>query len=98
MIRQAGQHVGEPRLWIDVVELGGGDEGVDRSRTPPSSGPAKVQFFLPTATARSSRSAALFDMQSRPSSRKRVNASQRLECAPSGGQFHAAVLTVCRAW
>jgi hypothetical protein len=21
-----------------------------------------------------------------------------LECAPSGGQFHAAVLTVCRAW
>jgi hypothetical protein len=33
MIRQAGQHVGEPSLWIDVVELGGGDEGVDRSRT-----------------------------------------------------------------
>jgi len=26
MIRQAGQHVGEPSLWIDVVELGGGDE------------------------------------------------------------------------
>lgn len=23
MIRQAGQHVGEPSLWIDVVELGG---------------------------------------------------------------------------
>jgi hypothetical protein len=21
-----------------------------------------------------------------------------LQCAPSGGQFHAAVLTVCRAW
>jgi hypothetical protein len=34
MIRQASQHVGEPSLWIDVVELGGGDEGVDRSRTP----------------------------------------------------------------
>ncbi|MCA1471141.1 hypothetical protein I6F09_25050 [Bradyrhizobium sp. IC3195] len=23
MIRQAGQHVGEPSLWIDLVELGG---------------------------------------------------------------------------
>ena len=34
MIRQAGQHVGEPSLRIDVVELGGGDEGVDRRRTP----------------------------------------------------------------
>ena len=33
MIRQAGQHVGEPSLWIDVVELGGGDEGVDHRRT-----------------------------------------------------------------
>jgi hypothetical protein len=21
-----------------------------------------------------------------------------MECAPDGGQFHAAVLTVCRAW
>ena len=29
VIRQAGQHVGKPSLWIDVVELGGGDEGVD---------------------------------------------------------------------
>ena len=34
MIRQAGQHVREPSLWIDVVELGGSDEGVDRSSTP----------------------------------------------------------------
>jgi hypothetical protein len=34
MIRQAGQHVGEPSLRIDIIELGGGDEGVDRSRTP----------------------------------------------------------------
>ena len=33
------------------------------ARRPPSSEPAKVQFFLPTTTARSSRSAALFDMQ-----------------------------------
>jgi hypothetical protein len=34
MIRQPRQHVGEPILWIDVVEPGGGDEGVDRRRTP----------------------------------------------------------------
>ena len=27
MIRQAGQHVGELSLWIEVVELGRGDEG-----------------------------------------------------------------------
>jgi hypothetical protein len=33
MIRQAGQHVGEPGLWIDVVELGGGHQCVDGSRT-----------------------------------------------------------------
>jgi hypothetical protein len=30
MIREAGQHVGEPSLRIDFVELGGADEGVDR--------------------------------------------------------------------
>jgi len=33
MIRQAGQHVGEPSLWIDVVQLRGGYQGVDRRRT-----------------------------------------------------------------
>ena len=48
MIRQAGQHVGEPSLWIDVVELGGGDEGVDdAARRPPSSEPARSNFFYP---------------------------------------------------
>lgn len=34
MIVDARQHVGEPSLWIDVIELGGGDEGVDGSRAP----------------------------------------------------------------
>jgi hypothetical protein len=34
MIRQAGQDVGEPSRWIDIVEFGGRDEGLDRSRTP----------------------------------------------------------------
>jgi hypothetical protein len=32
MIRQAGEHVGEPGLRIDVVELGGLDQSIDRSR------------------------------------------------------------------
>jgi hypothetical protein len=34
MIREAGQHVGKPSLRIDVVDLGGGDEGIDRSGAP----------------------------------------------------------------
>jgi hypothetical protein len=34
MIRQACQDVGEPSRWIDTVECGGRDEGVDRNRTP----------------------------------------------------------------
>jgi hypothetical protein len=35
-------------------------------------------FFLPTATPRKARSAALLERQTRPSSRRRVNAAQRL--------------------
>jgi hypothetical protein len=34
MIRQAGQHICEPGLRIDVVELGGGDQGVDGGSAP----------------------------------------------------------------
>jgi hypothetical protein len=34
VVRQAVQHVGEPSLWIDFVELVVGHKGVDRSRTP----------------------------------------------------------------
>jgi hypothetical protein len=30
VIRQACQHVGEPSLWIDVVELACLDKGIDR--------------------------------------------------------------------
>ena len=30
VIGDAAQHVGEPGLRVDVVELGGGDQGVDR--------------------------------------------------------------------
>ena len=32
MIGDAAQHVGKPSLRIDVVELGRGDQGVDRRR------------------------------------------------------------------
>src|SRR4029077_13650524 len=48
------------------------------ARSPPRSEPAKSHDFLPRAMPRSARSAALFDKQIRPSSRKRVNAGQRL--------------------
>lgn len=34
VIRQARQHFTMPSLWVDVIELGGGDEAVDGSRTP----------------------------------------------------------------
>ena len=79
MIGQAGEHVTEPSLRIDV-EFGSRDQGVDcccpsaafvRAGEDPSG--------LPRATARSSRSAALLDMQRRPSSRKRVNAIPTVE-------------------
>jgi len=76
MIWQAGEQVGKPSLRVDIVKLCGRDQGVDRSWLP-SSEPAKVQLRRPTATARSFRSAALFDMQRRLSSRKR-SAAQRL--------------------
>jgi hypothetical protein len=33
-IPQPGQHISKPSLWIDVVDLGGGNNCVDRSRTP----------------------------------------------------------------
>lgn len=48
------------------------------ARRPPSSDPAKVQLRRPTAMPRSARSAALLEMHSRPSARKRVSAGQRL--------------------
>ena len=79
VIRQAGEHVGEPGLRVDIVELGGRDQRVDGSGAPAAFvGAGEGPVLSPKATARSSRSAALFDMQRRPSSRKRVKASQRL--------------------
>lgn len=37
MIRQAGQDIGKPSLGINVVELGAGNKGIDRSCTPAAS-------------------------------------------------------------
>ena len=34
VIGQAGEHVGEPSLRIDVIELGGGNQRLDGSGTP----------------------------------------------------------------
>jgi hypothetical protein len=48
------------------------------ARGPPRSDPQNNQVFRPSAAQRSPRSAALLDMQTRPSSRNRVKAGQRL--------------------
>src|SRR5450631_2286877 len=48
------------------------------ARSPPRSEPAKSHAFLPSAMPRRALSAALLLRQMRPSSRNRVNASQRL--------------------
>src|SRR3954447_17324138 len=49
------------------------------ARSPPRSEPQNNHDFRPKAMPRTPRSAALFDRQMRPSSRKRVNALQTLE-------------------
>jgi len=48
------------------------------ARSAPRWEPANNHDFLPRANPRSARSAALFVMQIRPSSRKRAKSSQRL--------------------
>src|SRR4029077_6500110 len=48
------------------------------ARSPPRSEPQNNHDFRPKAIPRTPRSAALLDRQIRPSSRKRVNAIQRL--------------------
>ena len=34
MVGQSRQDIGEPSLWVDIVELGGLDEGVDGGGAP----------------------------------------------------------------
>lgn len=75
----AGEHVGEPGLRIDVVKLACDDQGIHGGSTlAAGSESANSQDLRPRAIPRSVRSATLLVMQIRPSSRKRVNASHRL--------------------
>ena len=86
MLGDPGQDVGQPGLRIDIVQFGSDNQAVTirlyitAARWPPRSEPANNynHDFLPRAIPRSARSAALFERQIRPSSRKRVKAGQRL--------------------
>ena len=79
MLGDARENVGEPGLRIDVVHLGGDDQAVHHRGTLAAAIRAAEQPRLrPKAMPRTPRSAALFDRQMRPSSRKWVNALQRL--------------------
>ena len=78
MIGDAGAHVGEPGLRVDVVELGRGDRGVHGRRRCAAVGAGEQPGRRHGAMPRSARSAALLLRQMRPSARNRVNAGQRL--------------------
>src|SRR4051812_17062675 len=56
---------------------------ITTARSPPRFEPQNNHDFRPNAMPRTPRSAALFDRQMRPSSRKRVNALQRLSMLAS---------------
>ena len=79
MFGDAGEHIGEPGLWIHVVQAGCLDHRVkDSSPLAAAIGAAEQpKAFRPRGTQRSARSAALLVRQTRPSSRKRVKAPQR---------------------
>ena len=78
MTGDARENVGQPRLWIDAVILHVTMRPyIAAARWPPRSEPQNSHDLLPKATPRSDRSAALFDMQTRPSSRNSVKAGQR---------------------
>jgi len=64
-------------LRVDVVHLGGDDQGIKAARSPPRGEPAKSHALRPRTIRRRARSAALLVRQMRPSSRKRVKAFQR---------------------
>ena len=79
MVGQAGQHVGKPSLRIERVEFGGRDQGVDRGgATAAFVGAGEGPVFTAHGNGTEPASAALFDRQIRPSSRKRVKACQRV--------------------
>jgi len=69
MICDDAEHVPQIRFGIDAIELAGFDQAVDRGGFLSADvGSAKSQFFLPSATPRSARPAALLSISSRPSS------------------------------
>ena len=71
MLGDAGEHVGQPSLGVDIVELGGDDEAVQE-------GGALAAAIGAGEQPRSARSAVLLVRQMRPSSRKRAKEAQRL--------------------
>ena len=81
MSGDAGEDVGEPSLGIDTVHFGRDDETVHRRGAMPAAiGPAEQPRFSAQGNAPSApRSAALFERQTRPSSRNRVKAGPTLE-------------------
>jgi transposase len=84
LARQSAVYVREGKrastsLRIDIVELGGGDQRVDGGCAPAAFvGAREGPVAAPNRDRTQLGSAALFDIHSRPSSRKRVNAGQRL--------------------
>ena len=79
MIGDPGQDVGQLGLRSTLFNLAVTIRlYIAAARCPPRSEPANSHDFLPRAIPRKARSAALFERQMQPSSRKRVKAGQRL--------------------
>ena len=78
MFGNAGEHVGEPCLRINVVYLGGDDQAVhDCGGWPPRSEPGTT-MTSPEGDSAHATLGGIVRKQMRPSSRKRVNTPQRL--------------------
>jgi DNA replication protein DnaC len=74
----------------DIVETGN-DSWRFKSRDDHHATRARLVSATPTSSDETSATV-------KPRRSKGSKLEADLECAPSGGQFHAAVLTVCRAW
>jgi hypothetical protein len=85
MIRDSGQHVPQITFGIDFVLFYCTEQTVNRSRTFSTTiGARKRKFFLPRATTRNARSAALLSISMRPSSQKRRSAPHRPSAISKG--------------
>jgi hypothetical protein len=76
--RETFQDTGQPLQRIEPIELGGGQQALDRGSGPARSEPANSQFFLPIAIGRIEFSTGLLSIGRVPLSAKRSSASQRL--------------------